>query len=230
MTARLSSTAVGMSLGLTLWLVGPPALPADAGQRAPFGRQFGRLDTTHPITYFIADGTGETGYRRSDRELAQWAFEAWARIAATRFRLEPAAESSALVRLYWAQSNGRQLGEMRPLTVEGRRGAAVYIRPDLNALGETLGRRASADSLLRESIVYLTCLHELGHAFGLAHSRNFDDIMYSLRSGGDVLSYFGRYRGQLRTRNDLLEAQWLSESDVRCFTALYTRGEVRRKS
>jgi hypothetical protein len=223
MTSRLGSIAAGMMLGLTLSLVGPPALPVHAGQRAPFGRYFGRLDTTRPITYFIADGTGEAGYRRSDRELAEWAFEAWARIAATPFRLEPVAESSALVRLYWAQSNGRQLGEMRPLIVEGRRGAAVYIRPDLNALGETIARRASADSLLRESIVYLTCLHELGHAFGLTHSRNFDDIMYSLRSGGNVLDYFARYRGQLRARNDLLGAQWLSESDVRRFTALYTR-------
>ena len=223
MTSRLSPTAVGMLLGLTLWLVGPPTLPVHAGQRAPFGRYFGRLDTTRPITYFVADGTGEAGYRHSDRELAQWAFEAWAQIAETPFRLEPAAESSALVRLYWAQSNGRQLGEMRPLRVEGRRGAAIYIRPDLNAFGETLARRASADFLLRESIVYLTCLHELGHAFGLAHSRNFDDIMYSLRSGGDILDYFARYREQLRARNDLLGAQWLSESDIRRFTTLYTR-------
>jgi matrixin len=222
MNARTGYTVVGMMLGATLSLVGPPALPADAGQR-PFGRPFGRLDTTRPITYYIADGTGEAGYRRSDLELAQWAFEAWARIAATPFRLEPAAESSALVRLYWAAPRGTQLGEMRPLTVEGRRGAAVYIRPDLNAFGETIARRAAADFLLRESIVYLTCLHELGHAFGLAHSRDFDDIMYSLRYGGDTLRYFGRYREQLRTRNDLLDAEWLSESDVRRFTALYTR-------
>jgi hypothetical protein len=223
MTSRTRATAVGVLVALALWVAGPPALPVYAGQRTPSGRQFGRLGTTRPITYFIAYGTGEAGYRHSDRELARWAFEAWERIAATRIRLQPATESDAMVRLYWAGSNGAQLGEMRPLTIEGRRGAAVYIRPNLEAFGETIGRRASADSLLRETIVYLTCLHELGHAFGLAHSRNFDDIMYSLRYGGDSLKYFGRYRAQLQARDDMLAAQWLSESDVRRFTALYRR-------
>ena len=39
----------------------------------------------------------------------------------------------------------------------------------------------TADALLRETIVYLTCLHESGHAFGLPHTRNFADIMYSFQ-------------------------------------------------
>ena len=38
---------------------------------------FGPLDNTTPIKYFIADGSGASGYRASDRQLAVWAFEAW---------------------------------------------------------------------------------------------------------------------------------------------------------
>src|SRR5229473_2346446 len=40
------------------------------------GRQFvmpQALDAKHPITYFIADGSGKLGYHSSDRELARWA-------------------------------------------------------------------------------------------------------------------------------------------------------------
>jgi hypothetical protein len=207
-------SAVGVSVGLMLLLVRPLVAPVSAQQRAPSGR----VDLARPITYFIAEGTGEPGYRRSDRELAQWAFDAWERSAPTRLRLQPAPESSALVRLYWAGPNNGQLGVTRPLMVEGRRGAAVYIRPDLDALGETIARRASADFLLRESIVYLTCLHELGHVFGLAHSVNVDDVMYSLRSGGDIVRYFSRYRQQLQTRSDIAATAGLSESDVRRLT------------
>src|SRR5204863_2403796 len=84
----------------------------------------------------------------------------------------------AVVRLYWAESNEGQYGEMRPLIVGGRRGAAVYIRPDTDSLGEDIARRARADALLRDSIVYLTCVHELGHALGLTHTSDFRDIMY----------------------------------------------------
>jgi matrixin len=203
-------SAVGVPVGLMLLVIRPLDAPLSAQQRGPSGR----IDLARPITYFIAEGTGEAGYRRSDRELAQWAFEAWERSAPTRLRLQPAPESHALVRLYWAESRNGQFGETRPLTVDGRRGAAVYIRPDLDALGETIAHRASADFLLRESIVYLTCLHELGHAFGLAHSIDFDDVMYSLRSGGDIMGYFSRYRERLRTRSDIAVTAGLSESDV----------------
>ena len=216
-TLAVVTAAVGLSLLLVRPLVAP--VSARQGSQAPQGAPSGRVSLARPITYFIAEGTGEAGYRRSDRELARWAFEAWERSAPTRVRLQPASESSALVRLYWAESNNGQIGETRPLVVDGRRGAAVYIRPDLDALGETIARRAAADFLLRESIVYLTCLHEIGHAFGLAHSRNFGDVMYSLRNGGDIVQYFGRYRNQLRTRNDIGVTAGLSESDVRRLTA-----------
>jgi hypothetical protein len=210
-------SAVGVSVGLMLLLVRPLVGPVSAQQRAPFGR----VDLARPITYFIADGTGEAGYRHSDRELAQWAFDAWARSAPTRLQLQPATESSALVRVYWAGPNNGQFGEMRPLMVEGRRGAAVYIRPDLDALGETIARRASADFLLRESIVYLTCLHELGHALGLSHTARFDDIMYYFGYGGDIAEFFGRYRRQLRSRSDIARIPGLSDADIKRLRALY---------
>jgi len=181
------------------------------------------LDAKEPITYFIADGNGQTGYRSTDRELALWALEAWRRGAAKSFRLEAAPESRALVRLYWAEPNEGQYGEMRPLTVEGRPGAAVFIRPDVESLGQDIARRARGDVLLRDSIVYLTCLHELGHALGLMHTRDFRDIMYYFGYGGDVVEYFLRYRAQLRSRNDIAAVSGLSAADVSRIKAMYTR-------
>jgi hypothetical protein len=179
------------------------------------------LDTSRPITYFIADGSGREGFRPSDRQLAGWAFEAWQRTASGELRLEAAPESSALVRLYWAQPDGGQYGEMQPLMVGGRRGAAVFIRPDTEALGPDIARLARSDALLRDSIVYLTCLHELGHAFGLDHTGDFRDIMYFFGYGGDITRYFGRYRARIRVRSDIASVSGLSDADVSRFKLMY---------
>jgi hypothetical protein len=123
--------------------------------------------------------------------------------------------------LYWAEATGGQYGEMTPLDVGGRRGAAVYIRPDIDSLGEDIARRARSDALLRDSIVYLTSLHELGHALGLSHTSDFADIMYFFGFGGDIVNYFGRYRAQLRVRNDIAMVGGMSESDIRRLKSLY---------
>lgn len=192
------------------------------GATAAQSRRPRTLDAKSPITYFIADGSGRTGFRASDRQLALWALEAWQRSAAKALRFEPATESTALVRLYWVDANDGQYGEMRPLTVDGRPGAAVFVQPDVESLGEDIAQRARQDVLFRDSIVYLTCLHELGHALGLAHTRDFRDIMYFFGYGGDIVDYFGRYRAQLRVRNDIASVSGVSDADVSRLRAMYS--------
>lgn len=166
------------------------------------------------VPFFIAEGNPRTGFRSSDRQLAAWAFDAWERSSDNGLRFEAATEAQALVRLYWSEPSDGQYGEMQTFMNGAKRGAALYIRPDMDSLGPDIARRARTDPLLRESIVYLTCVHELGHALGLSHTHDFQDIMYFFGYGGDIAEYFGRYRSQLRSRDDIARTSGLSTSDV----------------
>ena len=201
------------------------AARATASYQAPL-----RVPAGSAIDYYIAkgadgpDGAKPTGFRPSDLDLARWAFDAWQRSAASGLRFEPAIESGALVRLYWAGPNSGEYGETRPLMLGERRGAAVFIRPDMESLGADIAERAGADPLLRDSIVYLTCVHELGHALGLEHTDDFRDIMYFFGYGGDIVEYFSRYRRQLRSRDDIAKVSGLSDGDLRRLRALYAQG------
>ena len=182
----------------------------------------GPLDETGVVAYFIADPPADADARSSDVELALWALESWERAAGGALKfVRSETEQRALVRLYWAPSAGGQYGEMRPLRVDGRRGAAVYIRPDTSALGEEIATRARLDTLFRDTIVYLTCLHELGHALGLTHTDEFADVMYFFGFGGDIGEFFGRYRRTLQERADIRASAGLSAGDLEQLEALY---------
>jgi Matrixin len=179
------------------------------------------LDASDPIGTFIADGDERERYRPGDRQLAQWAFNAWQRAAGPPLQLTPTAEDAARVRLYWAGPQSGQYGEMRSLRVNGKVGAAVYIRPDTTSLGPDIHALATSDPLFREAVVYLTCVHELGHAFGLEHTADFRDIMYSFQYGGDFVEYFSRYRRQLKSSDDIARVSGMSKADRAKVRTLY---------
>ena len=160
------------------------------------------------LRYWIqACDNAESQCRPADPELAEWALEAWQSASEGKLTLQKAAElEDAHIRVYWATADRGLYGEARPIMVKGVRGAEVYVLPGIVSAGE-------ADSLLRDAIVYLTCLHETGHALGLAHTAGFADIMYSFQYGGDITEYFGRYRRLLSTRADIRKHSGMSADD-----------------
>jgi hypothetical protein len=126
---------------------------------------------------------------------------------------EMAAPEHARIRIRWASGAMNLYGETEPLLVDGRPGAQIFVLPDMNALGRDIGEEARRDPLFRDGVVYLTCLHESGHALGLRHTAAFADIMYSFQFGGDILGYFERYRRPLRTRADIETHSGISGAD-----------------
>ena len=212
-----------MRIFLGLWLFFVAPLVAAVCARAQTLAPLGPLDEDGVVSYFIATPAEEAQARERDRELAVWALESWERAAGGKLKFVPApSESDALVRLYWVPAAGGQYGEMRPLDVRGRRGAAVYIRPDTTALGPNVAAAARLDALFRDTVVYLTCLHELGHALGLGHTGEFEDVMYFFGLGGDINEFFGRYRRTLTERADIRGSSGLSPGDLAQLTKLYS--------
>jgi hypothetical protein len=208
---RASKPAPVLLLALTLVGV---SLRAQRPELAP-------LELDRPITYFIAEGDSRTGFEPGDRELAFWALDAWRRVAPDRIHLEASDAAHARIRVEWAPPGAGQYGETQALLVDGRRGARLFIHPDMESLGADIAAETRRDSLLRDAIVYLTCLHELGHAFGLEHTAAFDDIMYSFEYGGDIPEYFERYRRRLEMRDEIAIVSGLSGADRSRFRALY---------
>jgi matrixin len=161
-----------------------------------------------PWTWWIQpctkDLAAESACEAGDSELAEWALHAWQSSSGGKLSFtRTMSEDKARLRFYWAAGAAGLYGETRPLRVEGQDGAAIYVLPDLTQLGPDIAVAGKKDRLFRHSVVYLTFLHESGHALGHPHTRDFDSIMYSFGYGGDILEYFARYRRKLSAREDI---------------------------
>jgi hypothetical protein len=182
----------------------------------------GTLDARQPISVYIEDGKGTQGYRDSDPELARMALDAWSRESGGKLKFTESKErDGALIRLRWISPTEGLYGETQRIDVKGKPGAIVYVMAQVSAQGEPLASRAVQDTLLRDTVVYLTCVHELGHAIGLSHTSKFQDIMYYFGYGGNILEYFMRYRNQLQSRADIAKHSGLSMGDAEVLHSLY---------
>jgi len=132
-----------------------------------------------------------------------------------------AGQYEARIRFYWLGRRPQLYGDTRLVFLDGKRGAAIEVHPDLSQFGPKIEAAGRDDRLFRDTVVHLTCLHEAGHAIGLPHSADFADIMYSFQYGGDVLEYFGRYRRELQTRADIRSHAGISAADRKRAAGLY---------
>ena len=169
---------------------------------------FASLALAVDFTYWIEPRAG------GDAELAEWALKAWENKSDGSLRMvrSPSREAAQL-RVIWVNGRDGLYGEARPIVVNGKRGAELHIRPAMDGLGAEIEAAARKDPLLRDAIVYLTCLHESGHGLGFSHTAGFADIMYSFGYGGDIGEYFGRYRRKLSVRNDIKKQSGISAAD-----------------
>jgi hypothetical protein len=152
----------------------------------------------------------------ADSDLARWAFAAWEAASGGRLHfVETKEREKALIRLVWATEEQGLYGETVPIMVGDRRGAQIFVHNTVDGV---------KDILLRDTVVYLTCLHESGHALGLPHTADFSDIMYSFQYGGDIAEYFGRYRRRLNVREDIRKNSGISPGDKLNFAEILTRG------
>ena len=125
-----------------------------------------------------------------------------------------ASREHARLTIHWASGAYFPLRETQPVTADNKRGAEIYVLPQANAA-------RAADPLLRDTIVFLTFVHETGHALGLVHTANFADIMYSFQYGGDIDAYFDRYRKLLTRRSDIALHSGLSDGDRAALVEAY---------
>jgi hypothetical protein len=177
-------------------------------------------------TYWIQPCTPEAvksaACKPDDPELGKWALEAWSRESGGTLTFRPVpSRDHARLRIHWADGQGSLYGEAVPIDVDGKRGADIYVLPDTRMLGRDIAEATGKDGLLRDAIVYLTCLHESGHGIGLQHTAAFPDIMYSFRYGGDFVEYFGRYRRLLQKRGDMAAHSGISDADRAVLRARY---------
>ena len=177
------------------------------------------------ISYWVEPCTVMiSGCAAGDADLARWALEAWEKASDGKLHfVETKERGNGRIRVRWADRNSGLYGEAVPIFVNGQQGAELHIliaEPEPDASGKS-------DKLMRDTVVYLTCLHESGHALGLSHTRAFADIMYSFQYGGDIQEYFGRYRRRLAAREAIRKNAGRSPADRQALVESMAKGIFR---
>jgi hypothetical protein len=161
-----------------------------------------------PPGYRIPVWIGESSERVDDPLMVERAMRVWSDAAAGRFTLARTTDAAAArVRVRFATGDAT-FGEASPVA---DRSSGFITGADI-----AIAANLEADPLLQRVIIYLTALHELGHALGLRHTSRFDDIMYLFRRPDAV-------RRRIRTEADIGApgATGLSEGDLVALRALY---------
>jgi hypothetical protein len=190
-----------------------------AAQTAPATRHWAKGQTIRVwIDTVDSPPNGET--------LVERAMRTWTRAAEGRFTLErvtevrgagaPGVVRDAAVRVHFMAADYRY-GVTAPRV---DRQTGLIVRAEV-AVAADAGRTP----LERSIIVYLTALHELGHAIGLEHTTDISTIMYLFREPGDGDRFFGAYAKRVRSLDDIgsEQATGLSPDDVTALRTLYDR-------
>jgi hypothetical protein len=179
------------------------------------GQDLARRQTHWPIGSHITVWIDTSHAPPDAAPLVERALKVWTGAAGERLTMARTPDrAGAAIRVFFVRSD-TNYGETAPY-VDRRTGLIASAEVAINS-------DVPADSLDARIIVYLTALHELGHALGLPHSDTFNAIMYRFRRADDGERYFGAYRKRLRSADDIgsPRATGLADEDVEMLRRAY---------